>query len=202
MPRLVWKTQDATELVEAIDSESLDDLLQDRPAVYLWRRRFSAPSGCISDAKTCESWISEVSSQPLGRVRRKSIAPCLWTEGLQVGGGGLSPDKQNTLEAACAARSQRQVLVNFLEGLSDFTQPMYIGQTNNLKVRVKQHLCGETGLQSYVFDTLGLSWDDIQFRYINLSKSKKMSAEARALQELLELIAQRSLAPFATERPG
>ena len=37
MPRLVWKTLHASELVEAHESNTLEQLLPKKPAVYLWR---------------------------------------------------------------------------------------------------------------------------------------------------------------------
>ena len=49
---------------------------------------------------------------------------------------------------------------------------------------------------------LGLSWTEIDFRYLVLSASAELSDDARSLLLLMELVTQRVLAPFGTDRPG
>jgi hypothetical protein len=121
---------------------------------------------------------------------------------LQIGGGGLTGDKLATAAAACEKRAVRETLIAFVESLSDFTPILYSGQTNSIAKRTLQHINGETGLQEYVYEVLGLSWEQLEMRYAVLGKPTDFSNEARSIQELFELVTQRVLAPFATERPG
>jgi len=126
----------------------------------------------------------------------------VWSEGIKIGGGGLTETKMKTLESISGNSQLRGFVINYLESLSQFCPAIYIGKSNNLRVRVKQHLDGETGLVAYIEDLLQLHWQDLQFQFFTTSKNTNMSDQAKATQELLELIAQRVLAPFATERPG
>ncbi len=170
--------------------------------MYLWRRRIVAPERSISSADACEEWINEVVEQPAARIKRKQLTHCVWTDGLQLGGGGLTPEKARTLDEAVRRADRRKLFVRYVEGLSQFTPPIYVGQTGDLRARVGQHLKGDTQLYSYVRDTLALAWEDLDLRYLQVSESASLSDESRVLLELLELITQRVLAPFGTERPG
>ena len=202
MSRLVWKAILASELVEALENNALGDLLPRAPAVYLWRRRIIAPPRCTTSADACLDWIDEIATQPAARLNRRQLSHCVWNEGMQVGGGGLTTEKRSTLADVSAHPGRRRQLVNYTEALSQFTPPIYVGQANELRVRVSKHLKGETQLQSYVSDTLGLSWNDLELRYLVVSQSAQLSDDSRLMLELLELITQRVLAPFGTERPG
>jgi hypothetical protein len=202
MPRVGWKSVSAVELVEASESQSLHELLPPAPAVYLFRRRISAPPTASSSAAICNRWIRDLTETATARLEKKQLSHCAWLDGFQVGGGGLTIEKLNVLDACLAVPSKRHLLVDYVETLSQFMPPLYVGQTVNLRVRVLSHLRRETGLDRYVREVLGLDWQDIDFRYLVMSQSAELSNEARALLELLEMIAQRIVAPFGTERPG
>jgi len=197
----VWKTIEATELVEAIEEEGLSDLIPAGFGVYCWRRCFHAPSVTSNSAEACKNWILEMATLPAGRLGRSALSHCAWSEGIQVGGGGLTDTKEHTLEKLARERRKRDILVGFVESLSQFTPILYVGE-GDLRRRTKDHLTGTTGLAKYVEDTLGLRWESIQFSFCSLSKSESPSEEVKAVLELLELLAQRTLAPFGTERPG
>jgi hypothetical protein len=202
MPNLRWNTHDGSELIEALEDGTLSDIVPPRGGIYVWKRRLVAPSTVIADTSSCEKWVREVCAQPSGRLGRKALGPSVWTEGLQFGGGQLTVEKENTLAKISSNRRRRELLVAFLESLSEFMHPIYVGQSNSLSKRVKQHLRGETGLFDYLHDMLGLEWTDIQYKYLALSKSEIASPEVKALLELFEFLAQRALAPYATERAG
>ena len=202
MGALSWQVFDVSELVEAMQDKALGDHIPKAPGVYAWRRKFFVPPGAVTDAEDCSRWIEDLASRPVARLTRRDISPTLATAGLDVGGGGLSAEKLATLAKFRSRRPVREILGQYVEILSELTPPIYIGQTNNFLRRVSQHLSGETGLHSYVHETLGLRWSDLEFRLVKLSATTEISSESRAVQELLEMVAQRALAPFATERSG
>jgi len=200
--RLQWREVNATELVEALDDSSLGDLVPSASGIYLWRRRLAAPDLCEASAEGCIEWILSTTRQPAARLSRVPLSPCVWSDGLQIGGGELSREKMSALEAVASNRRVRKLLGDYVGNLSGFTPPIYIGQTNNINTRVKQHLKGETGLYGYVANDLGLDWNDLAFYFLILSIHTDLSEDAQTLQELLEMIAQNVLAPFATKRMG
>lgn len=197
-----WTALDAVDLLDARDEGRLSELVPASGGVYVWRRKLIAPPNCkVSRQKFCE-WILELTSQPSARIARRSISHCVWTDGIQIGGGGLTEDKLATLEKVAASSSLRGFIIAFVESLSEFSPSIYIGEANDLRARVRQHLDGDTGLLAYITDLLNLRWQDLQFHFVITSKSTEVSDQAKAIQELLEMISQRSLAPFATQRPG
>ena len=202
MARLVWKVLHATELSDALESSTLDQLLPTQPAVYLWRRKLLAPNSCRSSNSACHEWVKKVVQPPAATLTRRPLSHCVWTNGLQIGGGELTREKQETLHRICAQSDRRRVLIDYIETLTAFTTPIYVGQATDLRKRIAQHMKGETALYEYVKDQLRLSWDDLELRYLPVSKSTDLSENGRLLLQLLELVTQRLLAPFGTERPG
>ena len=202
MARLVWKALHATELGDALESSTFDQLVPTQPAVYLWRRKLLAPNSCHSSHSACQDWVKQVVQPPAASLTRRPLSHCVWTNGLQIGGGELTPEKQETLNRVCSQSDRRRVLIDYIETLTAFTTPIYVGQATDLRKRIAQHMKGETALYEYVKDQLHLSWDDLELRYLPLSKSTDLSENARLLLQLLELVTQRVLAPFGTERPG
>ena len=202
MARLVWKAIHAVELIDAIEANTLEQLVPKKPAVYMWRRRLLAPSSCLSSADACHDWVRDMVSVPAATVSPRRLSHCVWTNGLRIGGGELTHEKQRTLRSVSIQPSQRRLLADYVEALTEFTAPIYVGQTVDLRHRVTTHLKGDTGLSEYVETQLGLSWNELDLRYLTLSGSTDLSDQARQLLELLELVTQRVLAPFGTERPG
>jgi len=203
MPKaVIWKQVDGAELIDALDDQRLSELLPQAAGVYVWRRRLVAPSQCRAGKDAFCEWLENVSMQPLGRITRRPLSHCVWAEGLQVGGGGLTDDKRNTLQTIAISRSAREFVINFVESLSQFTALIYVGQTDNLRVRIRDHLNGDTALHPYVSELLGLEWADLELRFFTTQSSSALGIREKAFQELLELVAQRLLAPFATTRPG
>ena len=202
MARLVWKVIHAAELGDALESSTLGQLVPRQPAVYLWRRKFIAPSSCRSSQEACQEWVKHVVGPPAATLTRRQLSHCVWTNGLQIGGGELTREKQQTLEDVSVQSERRRFLIDYIEALTEFTTPIYVGQAVDLRKRITQHLKGDTGLYEYVTGQLRLSWDDLELRYLIVSSSTHLSEDARLLLQLLELVTQRVLAPFGTERPG
>ena len=200
--RFPWSFVEATELLEGLDDQRFDELVPATSGIYIWRKRFTATTPSRSTADGCRKWVEEVATLPAGRLGRSPLAHCVWSEGLQLGGGGLSEEKALTLDKLSEKRQMREYLIGFIESLSQFAQVLYVGRSDNLRRRTREHLTGITPFSKYVEETLGLAWSGVEFSCCALSQTDTPSADARAVQELLELLAQRALAPFGTERPG
>ena len=193
----LWETFDFTTLNEA-KNDNLQNFVKCLPGVYIWRRKFLGPTGGAINVDIFKSWVRELTSQPVAMLDKTQLNHCLFVEGVQVGGGGLTPKKEETLNGIDST-GMRKFVVDFVQSLSIFTAPIWIGQTGNLCQRVKQHLDGTTELISYV-KTLGIDLSDLQFHYLPISsENKSISTD---FIELLEMISQRILAPFGTQRPG
>ena len=201
-PSTDWRLLPGPELVDALDERTLADIVPSASGIYIWRRSIRAPLNAQASSHDCSVWIAELTRQPAARLTRRPLSYCVWTEGLQIGGGGLSAAKDRTLRDAAEHRKIRRLLARFTESLSQFVPVIYVGEATSLFVRVRQHLRGETGLQQYIFDELQLTWNEMDLLYFILTRAEEPTDKARIIQQLFEMIAQRLLAPFATKRPG
>ena len=193
----LWETFDFTTLNEA-KNDNLQNFVRCLPGVYIWRRKFLGPSGGANNIDVFTNWVKELTSQPVGKVSSMYLNHCMSIEGVQVGGGGLTPKKDETL-SGIKSPGIRKFVIDFVQSLSFYTAPIWIGQTGNLCQRVKQHLDGATELKSYV-KTLGIDLSDLQFHFFAFSAGG--SPPDPDFIKLLEMISQRILAPFGTQRPG
>ncbi len=99
-------------------------------------------------------------------------------------------------------RIRRKLVVGFVASLRQFSPALYVGQSNNLRLRTANHLNGDTELSEYLVRDLELTWADVELSFCKMSKTSDPSKASRELQELLEFVAQRSLSPLGTKRPG
>ena len=94
-------------------------------------------------------------AQPYGSDRRdpRAAADALL-------GSGMSYDPQcapvpgegTAVEEARGAEDWRRWLCRFLRGLSNFVPPLYVGETNSLPTRAREHLAGESGFGAKILD--------------------------------------------------
>lgn len=193
----LWETRDFITLNEA-KNDNLKNFVPCLPGVYIWRRKFLGPPGGANNIGVFTSWVKELTSQPVAKIKRMKLNHCLSLEGLQVGGGLLSPEKDETL-SGINSPGIRKFVISFVQSLSVYTAPIWVGESGNLCQRVKQHLDGATELKSYV-ETLGIDLSDLQLHYMPFSAEDHLITSD--LIKLLEMISQRILAPFGTQRPG
>ena len=199
---IIWKCIPGDEMVDAFSESSLSELVPQSSALYLWRRRIVYDPSITSTPQACIDWLEDLAEQPAAVLGTRPLSHCVTIEGLVLGGGGLTHEKRDAIPSATQQRRMRERVARIMSSLTNFMPPLYIGEANNLRMRVHQHLRGDTGLQYYIESSLGLRWADLEMHYHELSRSPNTSAEAKRIQELLEFLAQRAIAPFGTARPG
>ena len=197
----MWHVVGGDELSDALSDGGLREIVPQASGLYIWRRRIIAETRATSSASAFCEWMSEVMSHPTALLGESTLSHCVTVAGLTVGGGSLTDDKLETMERAAAGRPMRDRMANLVCSLGQFLPPLYIGEANNLLERTKNHLRGETNLKPYL-DTLDLKWVDVELNYHQLARNVSGSSEAKQIQEMLELVAQRVLSPFGTVRPG
>lgn len=199
---VAWKRIPGDEMIDAFSDSSLPELVPQSSALYLWRRRIVYDPSVASTPQACSEWLEALSARPAAVLSKRPLSHCVTIEGLVLGGGGLTHEKRHAMSLATQQRRMRERVARIMSSLTDFMPPLYIGQANNLRTRVHQHLRGDTALKHYIESSLELRWTDVELHYHELSKSPNTSEEAKRVQELLEFLAQRTTAPFGTDRPG
>lgn len=199
-----WSSVSASDLIDLRDEGQLSEAVPPAPGIYVWKRHFDVAKAEQLPPQDLQVWVQAVCAQAAARLPGAVITHCVRTDGINIGGGELPPDKLRMLDEVSHTAKKRRLLLRFIEYLSCFTPPIYIGQANDLQRRVREHLDGNTSLQSYVHQTLGLTWQDIVFFYLRTAPAPEATdaPTEEAFRELLELTAQRLLAPFAVRRPG
>lgn len=201
-PTVKWKCISGDELIDAYLESAISELIPLSSGLYVWRRRIVYDQECVSTPESCSEWLQRLVDKPSAVLHERALSHCVTLQGLTMGGGGLSVDKEKALSLVTEHRKMRERVVAIMASLTIFTPPIYIGETNNLRSRVQDHLGGKTGLKGYVEKELELRWPDLEFHYHELSSTTNTSIQAKRVQELLEFLAQRTLAPFGTVRPG
>lgn len=198
----IWKSVSGGELLEAFTDGTLKEEIPKKSALYLWRRRIFCDTSNISSKSDFQSWMRNLALTPVGVVGPHQITHCVALDGITIGGGGLTSEKERILAELSEKRAARVYLARIIESLGQFTAPIYVGNANDLYLRIKQHLNGETTLEEYLGDELKLRWQDIELQFCELSEYPTKSEKEKEVQELLEFLGQRLLAPIGTKRPG
>lgn len=197
-----WIQIYGTDLIDAISDSTLGDLIPKSAGIYLWRRRLQIDPSILSDSDVIGAWLEAECRKPMAILSEKRINYSATWLGMRIGGGQLTSDKKGALIKAASSGRKREHLSSFIASLNAYTPPLYVGESNNLAKRVKDHLSGETRLEAYVRGKLGLRWQDLELNYLKLTDASELSDNVKSYQQLLEYIAQTILSPFGTERPG
>jgi hypothetical protein len=199
-----WACVHAAELIDLRDDGLLFEAVPQAPGIYVWKRHFDTKRAENLPPDDLRAWVQALCAQAAARMPGAVLTHFMRTDGINIGGGDLPIEKLKELTDVSHEPKKRRQLLRFIELLSCFTPPLYIGQANDLRRRAKEHLDGNTALYAYVHETLGLTWRDIVFFYLKTSPSVEVGAadSEEAFRELLELTSQRLLAPFGVRRPG
>lgn len=117
--------------------DAILDRIPDRiSGVYAWYRKFEIPEEARHDPSTFAAFILEELYKPHCVPRTARIPPSTKLK-LQA---ETVFYKQNILEELANSSEFRKILISLLENSILFQQPLYIGQSNNAKIRIKNHL--------------------------------------------------------------
>ena len=181
-----------SELADAFSSGTLSHVVERGPAVYLWLRRLSPPSRAIANSDQFIDWLVNHLGRTQGVVEDQ--VRHLGGVQLRLGGATASPKKLETFSTLAKTRAGRRALQRLLSQF-DYTVALYVGETDDLLVRIAQHLAGSTEFSRRIL-TLGYSWEELGLKYLPLIQST--APERRALERALAIL---TLAP-ATARAG
>lgn len=197
-----WLTLSGQELLDASEDGTLSALIPRCSSLYVWSREIRAPHRAHTDPDYFQEWMQTVAGQTAAFIDPRELAHCVTVTGIKIGGGQITEEKFSTLTRFSDNRRVREYLIDVIESLTHVTPPIYVGNANDFLERTKQHLRGDTELSGYLHETLDMGWPEVKVQYINLSSQPSESNNAKALQEFVELMAQRVLAPIGTKRPG
>lgn len=202
MPK--WEQVSGGELLSVLQvSGGLDGLIDPCQCVYAWKRDLTPPEALLGSAADFVAWIQRTLEVPYARTEPQILAHFIKLTGLELGGGPLTDAKVETLNDFVETLKRRRYLREFLSALAELAPPLYVGETNNVHTRLRQHLRGDTDFAVRLAQ-LGMSWPDVTFWYWPLGEASDAadSETAKRRRTMFELLAARfSIAACAT-RPG
>jgi hypothetical protein len=155
------------------------------PAVYAWQLApLSDPFDLTSAEKMCESVI-RLAYSPVLTIGESIVAPKRGSERTVRSGlieferirfGAKSPSTAELAELRefVSTPRGRIAISEYLSAAAEFAPVLYVGQTKNLRLRVRKHLAERSAFRTRV-EACGLSVDDLALRFIELPRMTKRS---------------------------
>ena len=177
------------------------------PAVYLWRRGLSLGTDVATSSDGLLQSMRKLLQVPLISVGAFNFRPSerhpaqlrsnlLHFAGLAVGGGGLSPGKEDEWRDLLDHAPNRRALFAFLDRtLATFGPVVYVGETEDLRGRLSDHLERQSPLQKRLRH-LGIALEDCHLWHVTLGDLDRAKRQA-----FEQLVTELLIAPL-THRAG
>lgn len=201
----LWKIEKGAEIDQVYNrGESLQELVGTSSAVYLWRRDLTPPLYFVQDSKRMFKWIKDSLSTSYVELGEKRLSHFLRVTGISLGGGSLSKSREEILMKFLEKKEGREWMRKFFIGLNVVVPPLYVGETNNMAKRVREHLRGETHFSQILQNKLNLSWDKLTLWYCptNFAEFYSDSNKTEEMRTLLEVVVGFVALAGCTSRPG
>jgi hypothetical protein len=197
----LWKSELGEDLVNELEvTNNLKSILPNSPAIYLWKLRITPTPAQSASPITYTSWLNDLCSTPLGRVISKPLSHYLQLNDLELRGRGLPDHKQAFFLEFLSTRPGRIWMTKFLRGLNEHIPALYVGETDQLATRTKQHLTGESDFGQQIIGTMDLTWRQLEIYYAPVTHANEERATA-ARRSFEYITACLTVAGF-TNRPG
>lgn len=185
-----WEFVSGAEIEDAyVHQTAMGDLVPACEAIYLWRRRLSAPNPAIHDGAKFMDWLDDAMQAPTGEIRNQHLSHFARLDHLTIRGQGLTSDKRRLLGRIAKRPKTRQWLTHYIRSLAQFSPPLYCGETTNLAQRIRDHVSAETGFGSQVLPQTAPPWSDLELAFFALGESESEdSLRAKERRTLLEII--------------
>jgi hypothetical protein len=196
-----WNTFSGKDLLRLELRGELRDVLPTTSGIYAWRRKFAVPIAAASDGQALVDWVGRLVATPSAVIVDKPLSHFLQVHKITIGGRPLTHDKIETLREWAQDISSRKWLIEIIQSISEMCPPLYVGETDNIARRVKEHITDATQFANTLRDVLNLNWDDCSLHYCSVPTGL-LSNDPKAKRTLIELLVSRLTIAPSTTRPG
>ena len=201
MAASLWQAYNGRELEDMfLRSEDLRTRLPGGSAIYVWKRLLAPPAQVVGNGVLFSKWLADAVKVPSAKLPRTELAHFLALDGVSLGGSPLTDEKLLTLRDWMTDGPSRRWLVSVLASITDLAPPLYVGESEDLPRRIKEHLAGESDF-SGALSRLGLKWADCRLSVCSVPP-EFLKADAKSRRTLIELVVARLAIAGSTSRPG
>jgi hypothetical protein len=195
-----WQLVSGNDLFDLYQSgESLDTLLPQVSAVYMWKLRLMHDDLVAYDPSLTLRHVLRLTTTPQGRTPLAPASHGLMSLGLEVCGHGLTPPQRKTLTKFLAKPANNRWMISYLRDLEQHLPALYVGETGNLPKRVKDHLAALTDFGRSIAKEPRLTWAGLNFFYISLGDATDVE---NAMRKTIEYFTAVLTVSAFTRRPG
>ncbi len=197
----VWKKVAGSQLVEANDEGFIGDV-PDECGIYIWKLAVRP----LRPFHTTSELVDHIRSRlqtPVGSTNGQ-LGLFYQINNLTIQGRDLTTNNidQLTIQADQAGQGRlfRSFMKEFLESLEAFTPALYVGEAQDLRKRVKDHLVGRTGFSDFITKESSLDFSKLDF-YFFVSPPFLHVNDSRTREALEYIATMTSLSGFG-QRAG
>lgn len=167
-PKSLWRSELGEDLVNQLEvADNLNGLLHNKPAIYLWKVRMIPTPAQRASGLSYAAWLNSLCETPVGRLINKQLG-FMRINDLEIRGDGLTRDKLLFFQEFLSSHGGRTWMTRFLRGLNQHLPALYVGETQHLAVRVRQHIVGDSDFGGKVIENLNLSWQQLELYYASV----------------------------------
>jgi hypothetical protein len=194
-----WHRVDTHELFDARTSgQTLGDYLPSTPGLYMWKWSLHPPQHCIHDPKAMLEWCDKIASSSFGEVSAISLTHYLQIGSIRVAGSGLNSTKTDDLRLFLDSTKRRRWFAGFMASLEPHSPAIYVGETDCLSRRIKEHMDGLTGFGSKIEESADISWTSLALYVLDFGEKPI----GERLRMAFEYVATLATISGMTDRPG
>jgi hypothetical protein len=201
--RLSWITREGSELEEENARSQLDVLVPREPGIYTWRRSTQVLEESARSPKILAREVEKFIRMPIGRINARALAHYIWLDGLLIGGTELPNGRAEELGELFSDQRKRRAFLDIVSAAVEIAPPLYVGETDNLYRRTREHLTGQTQFA----ERLKAEWNQgpgtLRLSFVSTAEvPAEDEDEARTFRTLSELLVSRLTLATLTSRPG
>lgn len=192
-----WSKVTGAELVEALAEGNLQDLLDERSAIYMWKRNLQRKAGIGVEASQLTAWLDSLIDTPHGATGRRRLGHFLEVSSIELRPAALTERQSTILKQWLSEPRRGRWLMRYLSQLAPHTPALYVGETGNIRQRTRDHMRANTDFGRTI--EILVPWDQLDLHYYELGpQSEDESQLRRALEHMTTAL---TIGGF-TQRPG
>lgn len=171
-----WERISGYKLISIFEnSKSLEFDLPSNSGIYMWKLNLVSHELDHTNPIKIINKIEKALSTPQGSVKSNSHHSV--DIDIKLKGKGLS-DKIDIVTNMAHNNNIASWMIDFLNGLNYHMPSLYVGQTQNIRERIEDHLSGRSGFSEVLAKNNEYGFEDLSLFYLELKNAEKDVREA------------------------